>query len=364
MIIYLKLSENILQVYNLEDFFIDVEDLDFISTNGETVFKKLAGQNILIVGATSFVGMWMTEAILYADLKYGLDINLTLISRNKEKTIERFGKHITSGKINPIYKSLQEVKKEELTNVKQVVNLATLTDSTSGDLQLIDNIKMFQTFWSLLDTNKINNVLFTSSGAVYGKNPETLTYLKETDSNNFHNNYKNLGYSLGKLSTEFLGFEWSKRDKINFKSARLFSFAGAFLPLDSNYVIGNFIYNVLNNESLTIKNPGKVYRSYLYGADMALWLWKILVDGNNTIYNVGSDQEITTIDLANMISHIAYKESRVNILIENPTNNETYIPNIEKIKLELGVSIEYQTSISIMKMIKWYKNKFYEKKSI
>ena len=73
-----------------------------------------------------------------------------LILDNYEKTIERFGNHISSGKIVPIYKPLQEVNREELSDIQQVVNLATLTDSTSGDLQLLDNISMFHIFWNLL----------------------------------------------------------------------------------------------------------------------------------------------------------------------------------------------------------------------
>jgi dTDP-glucose 4,6-dehydratase len=346
-------------VFNSDIFFIDRDDLEYISIKGENVFKKLSGQNILVIGATSFVGMWMTEAIIYADLKYNLEIKLTLISRNKKKTIERFGNHISSGKILPIYKPLKEVNKEELAGIQQVVNLATLTDSSLGDLQLLDNINLFQTFWNLLDINNIRNILFTSSGAVYGKNQETLTFLKETDSNNFNNNYKNLGYGLGKLSSEFLGLEWSKRDNINFKVARLFSFSGAFLPLNSNYIIGNFVKNVLNNEPLLIKNPGKVYRSFLYGADLSLWLWTLLVNGKNTVYNVGSDKVITTFDLANKISEIYNSDIRFNVMKENIANDESYIPNIEKIKKELSVEIRYSLKESIVKMINW--NKKYEK---
>jgi nucleoside-diphosphate-sugar epimerase len=343
-------------------FFIDIEDLEFISRNGKSTFNKLKGQNILIIGATSFVGMWVTEAILYADIKYNLEISITLISRNKVKTIERFKSFISSGKIFPIYKSLQEVQKSELFGINQVVNLATLTDSTSGDLQLIDNIQMFQKFWSLLDTNTVKNILFTSSGAAYGKNPEKLIHLKEEDAANININYKNLGYGLGKISSEYLGFQWAERDNFNFKVARLFSFSGAFLPLKSNYVIGNFINNVINNEPLLIKNPGKVYRSFLYGAELALWLWKILVEGNNTVYNVGSDKEVTTIDLAKLISDMSCNNQKVIIMTENIQNNESYIPNIEKIKKELSVDIKYNLSDSIIKMINWYKK--YEKNGI
>lgn len=339
-------------------FFIDVEDLEFVSKNGESAFNQLRGQKILIIGSTSFVGMWVTEAILYADIKFNLGISITIISRNKQKTIERFGSFISSGKISPIYKSLQEVQKSELLGINQVVNLATLTDTSSGDLQLIANIQMFQQFWSILDFNSVKNILFTSSGAVYGKNPENLIKLKEEDGARFNTGYKNLGYGLGKISSEFLGFQWAERDNVNFKVARLFSFSGAFLPLKGNYVIGNFINNVINNDPLLIKNPGKVYRSFLYGADMALWLWKILVEGNNSVYNVGSDLEINTIELAQIVSEIYYSENRVQILKDNIGNNESYVPNIEKIKRELSLEIRYSLKESITKMINWNKKYF------
>ena len=36
---------------NSDIFFIDTIDLEYISTKGENVFKKLSGQNILIIGA-------------------------------------------------------------------------------------------------------------------------------------------------------------------------------------------------------------------------------------------------------------------------------------------------------------------------
>ena len=128
-----------------------------------------------------------------------------------------------------------------------------------------------------------------------------------------------------------------------------------FLPLDSNYVIGNFVNNVINNAPLLIKNSGKVYRSFLYGADMSLWLWRVLADGNNTVYNVGSDQPITTIDLANIISEIGYGEKRVVIEYDIIPNNESYIPNIDKIIDDLSVEIRYDLYQSVKKMINWNK---------
>ena len=63
-----------------------------------------------------------------------------------------------------------------------------------------------------------------------------------------------------------------------------------------------------------------------------------------------------------LISDIYYKEKKVIVLNENIANNESYIPNIEKIKLELSVELKHSLKDSIIKMINW--NKKYEKNSI
>jgi nucleoside-diphosphate-sugar epimerase len=338
------------------NFQISLDDLEFISNEGESTFKKLYNQNILIIGATSFVGMWMTESLIYADVKYNLKIRIFLICRDKEKTEKRFGAHLKSGKIITIYKNLFDVDKEELKEVDQVVNLATVTDSISPDFQLIDNIRMFDKFWNLLPS-RVKNVLFTSSGAVYGKNPSEIVFKKEIDSNLISNDYKNWGYGIGKLSCEYLGFEWSKSNNINFNVARLFSFSGAFLPLDSSYILGNFIGNVLKNEPIIIKNKGNVYRSYMYGADLSLWLWKILLNGNNTVYNVGSDQEITTLDLAKLVNDVSKSDLDIQFSDDCFQDSQSYLPNINKAKTELGLRINFNLETSILKMINFYKKK-------
>ena len=91
----------------------------------------------------------------------------------------------------------------------------------------------------------------------------------------------------------------SDKHKISFNIARCFSFVGPYLPLNLHYAIGNFIYNALNNDVITIKGTGNDVRSYLYIADAMIWLFKMLFSSkNNQIYNVGSSYKISIKDLA------------------------------------------------------------------
>jgi dTDP-glucose 4,6-dehydratase len=344
-------------------FLINEPDLEYICTNGEPIFKSLKNKKILIVGATSFIGMWLTESLLYADYKLNLCISILIISRNDDKINKRFSNHIKKGKIKIIFNSIENVSPDQVKNIDFAINLATYTDSNANDLQLTENIKMFDSFWNLIKHSKVESVLFTSSGAAYGINDTNLCFKKESDFCNFSNPYTNNGYGLGKLCSEFLGFQRGINDKINFKVARLFSFTGAFLPLNGQYIIGNFISNILNSQPIDIKNSGNVYRSYLYGADMALWLLTILILGKNEIYNVGSDIPISTLDLANLV--INQTNSKSEIIFSKVINkNESYVPNIDKIKENLNVNIAFNLEESILRMYNWNKKMLNEKKSI
>ncbi|MBX3721893.1 MAG: NAD-dependent epimerase/dehydratase family protein [Turneriella sp.] len=71
------------------------------------------------------------------------------------------------------------------------------------------------------------------------------------------------------------------------------------MPRDQGYAAGNFIGNILQGEDILIQGDGTPRRSYIYTADLVIWLLRILTKAKTgDIYNVGSHQDISISELA------------------------------------------------------------------
>ena len=119
-------------------------------------------------------------------------------------------------------------------------------------------------------------------------------------------------------------------------------------------MIGNFIDGALNQRDIVIKGDGTAVRSYLYAADLVIWLLRILHKGENKeIYNVGSSKEITIRQLAEKLGRV-----QVNVKKESNAVINRYVPCVDKAKLELEVDENYSINEMINKTISFYRKSF------
>jgi dTDP-glucose 4,6-dehydratase len=140
--------------------------------------------------------------------------------------------------------------------------------------------------------------------------------------------------------------------------ARLFAFIGPHLPLDRNFAAGNFIKDALSGGPIRIEGDGTPLRSYLYAADLAIWLWTLLVNGEpGRAYNVGSDEPLSILQLARRVETIAALTSGVAIAkTPNPgVPPKRYIPSIERARSELHLAPLISIDEGIRRMLEWAK---------
>jgi dTDP-glucose 4,6-dehydratase len=136
------------------------------------------------------------------------------------------------------------------------------------------------------------------------------------------------------------------------KIARCFAFVGPHLPLDGHFAIGNFIRDALAGKPPQIKGDGTPRRSYLYMADLAVWLWTILFKGANCRpYNVGSDESLGIAEIAAATSAALGSPPPLMPPPGKPVSH--YIPDITRARTELGLGAHYSLAQGIRKTAAW-----------
>ena len=167
----------------------------------------------------------------------------------------------------------------------------------------------------------------------------------------------NTAYGQSKRASEFLCAAYANKYGLQTIIARGFAFTGPMIPLNSNLAIGNFIRDAINGNSIKITGDGTPYRSYLYAADLTIWLWFILLKGQPCHpYNVGSDKAISIMELAQMVKEVINPKVSIVAAEQFVANKpaERYVPSIERCKSELDLQIFVPLKESIRRTAEWY----------
>jgi dTDP-glucose 4,6-dehydratase len=343
-------------------------DLGDIVNRTPKIWETLRGSRILITGGTGFFGRWVLGSLLCANKVLDTRIDIVVMSRDPERFLVQFPE------ANVPYLEFFEgdIRNCEFPDEEFQSILHMATDSVFAydetHLQLADSI-LFGTR-RLLDhavrCAKADRFLFVSTGAVYGSHTDSISPINEniqlapspSDPQSLIGNTKR---SAEQMCTLF-----HQQFNLQTKIARCFSFLGSHLPMEGYFAIGNFIHNALFEEAIQVIGDGTPVRSYLYAADLAVWLLTILVNGRpNYPYNVGSDRPIAMKELAELVARTVAPEKPIQITnsdLKQPAR-QYYVPSIHRARDELKLDIWTPLHIAITHTAEWYaKNSLQEAK--
>jgi dTDP-glucose 4,6-dehydratase len=209
-------------------------------------------------------------------------------------------------------------------------------------------------------THGTTKLLFTSSGAVYGRQPEDCERLTEDYGGDPSPEDPNADYALGKRAAEELCCVAAEGSDVRVKIARCFAFVGPGMDFAAGYAIGNFIRDAISGDALVVTGDGTPLRSYLYAADLAVWLWTILFAADKALpYNVGSEDAISIADLARLVARSVGDGKAVRISKPpppDPTPPARYVPNTSRAALRLGLTAEIGLEDAIRRTAGWYRS--------
>lgn len=120
------------------------------------------------------------------------------------------------------------------------------------------------------------------------------------------------------------------------------------------------IKNALNDIEIPIYGNGMNVREWLHVKDHVLGIEKILFNGKSgEIYNIGSDTEISNLDLVKKTLNILGKsESLIKFVTDRPGHDLRYGIDYSKIKRELGYNPTISFNEGLEETIKYYEKKY------
>jgi len=298
-------------------------------------------KKLLILGGSGFIGSSIVDYGINKKLIKNDISEIYVLSRSNKLKPKKYN-HI---KITYINKSILNVKK--IPQINYIIYCLK-----NKNIRVSNNY--FNQFLKLLKTLKDKpKILFTSSGAVYGKNTNKKRDFENkkitNDSINNLTGYKK-EYAKEKVFLEKKIKELSVKDyKVSI--ARCYTFIGKNITR-YNYAISDLINDANNLNRIKLKSTINVYRSYMHANDLSNWLIKIVKNSNTKcpIYNVGSDRVINLKDLTKKIGLIVNK--KISLKTNKSNKFDYYAPSTAKAYKELNLKISINLNDALNSVIK------------
>ena len=214
-------------------------DLEAIVTATPNLWDELRGQQILLTGGTGFFGCWLVESFCHVNLVHRLKAGITVLTRDADAFAKKCP-HLVSDPAVSLHAGDVRTFDFPVGEFRFVIHAATeasAKQASEAPLEMLSTIVAGteRTLRVRFSVRSNESFLLTSSGAVYGKQPPTVTHVPET----FAGAPDPLGLAASmarerdrqNCCVRFIG----NRLGFDCKIARCWAFCGPHLPLDSTF---------------------------------------------------------------------------------------------------------------------------------
>lgn len=316
---------------------IPADDLHMLDRMLAPIWPQIRDARIFMTGGTGFIGRWILEGMIRSP--YPPEV--VVLSRDPARFASA-APHL-AGHIRLVAGDVTSFDFPDGA-FTHVIHGAT---DASAALNAADPLRMFDTIVSgtrrTLEFARSQDgarFLMMSSGAVYGAQPDAVSHVREDWHGAPDPHDRGSAYGAGKRAAETLCAIYGRQFGLQVVTARIFALLGPLLSLDIHFAAGNFIRDAMAGRTIRIESSGQAVRSYLYAADLAVWLWSLLVRGcPGSVYNVGSEEAVTIAQLARRVAD-ALGGLGVEVLgqADPGWNPGRYVPSTARIRNDLGLS--------------------------
>lgn len=333
-------------------------DLDHILAHTPGVWDELRGQRLFITGGTGVFGAWLLESFAWANQALDLGAQAVVLTRDAEAFRRRMP-HLTEKvaiSFHPGDVRSFAFPEGPFSHVIHAATTSSIHPERVAHEEMLETI-LQGTRHTLAFARQAGarKLLFTSSGAVYGRHPRAQANISEDDRTGPDPMDPASAYDEGKRAAELLCALAYHAHGLETKVARCFAIVGPHVPLDMHFAIGNFLRDGLAGGPIKVGGDGTPYRSYLHTADLMVWLWTILTAGRpGRAYNVGSDQAVSIAELAQKVATLFQTQVQIARTPVPGQPAQRYVPSIQRAREELGLEPWISLDDAIARTVAWH----------
>ncbi len=331
------------------------KEIEEIIKNLGDISKSVEDKNVLVTGGAGFLGSWICEVLVEQGAKVicldnlvsGLNSN---ISAMMDKDNFKFIQHDVT---QPIFFDEQ---------IEVVMHLASRASPFEFEKYPIQILKANTLgIWVALGIAKKHEAkfLYTSTSEIYGDAKEIPT------TEEYRGNVNPVGprscYDEAKRCGESYVIAYKLQHGMDTRIARIFNTYGPRMRAEGVYgrVVPRFIEQALSNKPITIFGDGSQTRSFCYVTDQVEGLLKLAFSerAKGEVVNIGSDNEITILELAKLVNELTNSSSEMEfhpLPKDDPMRRK---PDISKAKEILSWKPKVELKDGLLKLINWFKEK-------
>lgn len=321
-------------------------------------WERLRGAHVLVTGGTGFVGRWLLAAFVHANREHALDARVDVLTRDPgaftSACPDLAGDHAVA-----LVKGDVRSLASPGAAYTHVIHGATPSDAVMNERRPGEMLEIIEAgtraTLDVASRGRAQRFLLLSSGAVY-RPPSPPGGFVESSPCGARWPAERSAYHAGKRSAEDLTMA-AHEAGLSVTVARLFAFVGPHLPLDRHFAIGNFIGDALAGRTIQVRGDGSPVRTYLYAADMAVWLWTMLLHeaAAGATYNVGSERPFTIVETARLVAAESAADVGVKALGGKVGGaGDRYVPVTRRARDELGVSETVGLPEAVRRTLAWH----------
>lgn len=287
-------------------------------TKQDIAWEKLRGKSVMITGASGMVGTYFVRTLLKLNEISDLDIRVICVVRNVNKIDDDIR---NNDRVEILAHDVTEPFEYD-NNIDYIIHAASpaspliMKDDPVGTIAA-NVLGTFNTL-RLASEKEVDGYMFISSREIYGQPSAEQEFFTE-DTYGFVNPLDPRScYPEGKKAAETMCASFKAQYGLNVKVARLAHTYGPGMSIYDGRVQADFLRNVVFNEDILMKSEGLPVRTYTYIADAAAGMFRILLNGEDMVYNIGDENaKISIRGLAELLAGLI-PEKNISVKIEIP----------------------------------------------